>query len=145
MKITILDPKEGEEEEIIVKCKMLDDDLLNLLNRFKQGDNKLNGYCNGKIQILEQQNIYYFEAVDQKVFAYTKEQVYEMKYKLYELEEKLATDTFLRCSKSMIMNLDLIKQINPGFNGRFEAILKNGEKIMISRQYVPLLKKKLGL
>ena len=46
---------------------------------------------------------------------------------------------------SGILNLDKIKSLSPAFGGRFEALLKNGEKTVISRQYVGVLKKKLGL
>lgn len=52
---------------------------------------------------------------------------------------------FFRVSKSVILNLSKVKSFSPSFNGRFEAVMKNGERIMISRQYVPLLKTKLGI
>jgi len=45
----------------------------------------------------------------------------------------------------MIVNVSKISKIVPTFNGKLEAVLKNGEKVVISRQYVPDLKKKLGI
>jgi len=51
----------------------------------------------------------------------------------------------MRASKSMIINLDMIKYLSPAFGGRFEALLENDEKVIISRQYVPVLKERLGL
>ena len=45
----------------------------------------------------------------------------------------------------MIINLDMIKYLSPAFGGRFEALLENDEKVIISRQYVPVLKERLGL
>ena len=65
--------------------------------------------------------------------------------KLYEIEEEYASSDFLRISKSAIVNVAKISYIRPIFNGRFEAKLKNDEKIIISRQYVMDLKKKLGI
>lgn len=41
MKVTILDLLPGEEEEIIVKCNQLSEDMMRLLARFKQGNDKL--------------------------------------------------------------------------------------------------------
>ena len=70
---------------------------------------------------------------------------YEVKEKLYQLEEQLVSFPFMRASKSMILNLDKIRHLSPAFGGRFEALLENEEKVIISRQYVPVLKERLGL
>ena len=145
LKITIEDALPGAEDEIIVRCSQLDDNLLQLINSLKQGNLKLNAYKDGQIFFLEPKDIYYFESVDQKVFAYGQEKVYETKNKLYELEELLPTNTFFRATKATILNLDMIKSLMPAFGGRFEALLKNGERMIISRQYVVDLKEKLGL
>lgn len=88
---------------------------------------------------------FYFEATDNKVFAYGQKNVYEVKEKLYQLEEQLVSFPFMRASKSMILNLDKIRHLSPAFGGRFEALLENEEKVIISRQYVPVLKERLGL
>ena len=48
-------------------------------------------------------------------------------------------------SKSMILNIGKIRSVSPSVNSRFEAKLANGETAIISRQYVPTLKKKLGM
>lgn len=145
MKITILDLPPGEEEEIILKCDEIDDRLMKMLNRFKRGNMKLKVYRQGEIHFIEPSEVYYFESVDQKVFAYCEKEVFETKSKLYELETELPARDFLRASKSFILNLNQIKSLTPAFGGRFEALLKNGERTMISRQYVGSLKEKLGL
>lgn len=95
--------------------------------------------------MVEPRSVYYFESVDDRVFVYCESKVYEIKRKLYELEQQFENTDFLRISKSVIVNLSKISKLTPGFNGRFEALLDNGERTMISRQYVPSLKKKLGL
>ena len=147
MKITILDKEPGEEDEVIVKCGYLDESLSNLLNRLKQNGakQKMAFYKNSKIVLLEPNDILYFESVDDKVFAYTKESVYECKSKLYALEEELSKTDFFRASKGQIVNVNKIKSLAPAFNGRFEALLENDYKIIISRIYVPELKKFLGV
>ena len=79
------------------------------------------------------------------MFLYLEQDVYEAKYKLYELEERFQGTDFFRVSKSTILNLAKVSRLNPALGGRFEALMKNGEKLIISRQYVPALKEKLGL
>ena len=81
--------------------------------------------------------------MDNRVFLYTAAESYETRLKLYELEDMLKEKTFLRISKSMIVNLMKITSVRPALNGRFSAILKNGEEILISRKYVPALKRVL--
>ena len=145
MRITIETPKEGEEDEIIVRCASLDDRLMNLILALKTDETSLTGYMDDKIVKLTLKDVFYFESVDNKVFAYMSSGVYEVHKKLYEIEAEYAYTDFLRISKSAIVNVAKIAYIRPLLNGRFEANLKNDEKIIISRQYVLELKKKLGV
>lgn len=152
MKITIVDLLPGEEDEVIIKCSSLSNSVVELINELKQNENgktkaihKLHVYLNGEIHLIEPAEVFYFEYVDQKVFVYCKTKVYEIRNKLYEIEEMLSDKDFIRVSKSSILNLNKISSLSPGFGGRFEALLKNGEKIIISRQYVNALKEALGL
>lgn len=144
MKITIEVPKPGEEDEIIVRCTDLDERLLKLIQALRTED-KLTGYIDDKIVKLSLKEIYYFEAVDNKVFSYTAKETYEIHKKLYEIEQAFEHTDFLRISKSVIVNVSKIAYVKPIFNGRFEAKLKNDEKIIVSRQYVSELKKKIGI
>lgn len=145
MKITIEEPIPGQEEEIIIRCNDIDADVMKLVSVLKEGKNKITGYSEEGISLLLLKDIYYFEAVDNKVFAYTKDKVYEVKNKLYEIEEKYEGCDILRVSKSTIANISKIAHLTPRLNGRFDATMKNKEVIVISRQYVGLLKEKLGI
>lgn len=146
MKITIETPRPGEEDEIIVRCAVLDEKTMNLIYSLKtESEYGLTGYIEDRIVRLLPKDVLYFESVDSKVFAYLDEGVYEIRKKLYELEEQYACTDFMRISKSSIVNVAKISYLKPLFNGRFEANLKNGERIVISRQYVLDLKKKLGI
>ena len=89
--------------------------------------------------------IFYFEVVDERAFVYTQSEVYEAKEKLYEFERLCAGSTLFRCSKSMILNADRIDYVRPSLSGRFEAVLSNGEKVVVSRKYVAELKRLLGI
>ncbi len=145
MKITIQDCPTGGEEEIIIRCRNIDEQLLKLIYSLKAGRDKITVSRNDKLFQVNPSDIYYFEAVDNKVFAYLERDVYDTRYKLYELEEQLKNTDFFRASKSEIINLAKVENISPAFNGRFEVCMKNGERLGVSRQYVPDLKKKLGL
>lgn len=145
MKITIENLPDGAEEEIIIRSNALDSDLLELIYSIKAGRSKLTAFNSGEILKLAPDDIYYFESVDNRVCACCEKQVYEVKQKLYELEQIYDHTDFLRISKSMIVNISKIVKLVPMFNGRLEANLRNGEKVVISRQYVTDLKRKLGV
>lgn len=145
IKITIVDPSPDEEDEIIVKCRYIDDDITLLLNQLKNGSSQMNFLKNNKIVFVEKKDIFYFESVDDKVFAYTQDDVFETNLKLYELEQLFYSKSFFRANKAVLVNLNKIKSLSPAFGGRFEAILKNDYKVIISRNYVPKLKELLGL
>ncbi|MBR4724946.1 MAG: LytTR family transcriptional regulator DNA-binding domain-containing protein [Lachnospiraceae bacterium] len=97
-----------------------------------------------KTLICRTDKIYYFESIDKRTYVYTKDECFETKYRLYELEE-LLNQFFLRSSKAMIVNIRKIKSVKAEFNGRMTAELLNGENIVIARSYVKDLKERLGI
>lgn len=145
MKITIEPLADGAEEEIIIRTNTMDSDIINLIYAVKAGRNRITAFDENEIVQLDSKEIYYFESVDNKVYACCEKNVFEIKQKLYELEETYKQTDFVRISKSMIVNISKVSKIVPMFNGRLEGVLCNGEKVIISRQYVANLKKKLGI
>jgi len=144
LKIIIEKPLDGEEEQIIVKCHSISPELLNVLNALKSRVSLLIAYIGNEIHRVNPSDILYIETVDNKTFLYCDKNIYETKQKLYELEELSMLD-FLRISKSVIVNLSKIKSLAPSMSGRLEAVLLNGERVVISRQYVSELKKNFGI
>lgn len=145
MKISFENITSHEEEEVIIRCYEVNEDLLEWVNKLKKHKSNLIGYNGNAIYQLNLSNVYYFESVDNKVFIYCRNEIYESKQKLYELEELCDHRRFFRASKSTIVNISKISHVKPSISGRFEATMENGEKLMVSRQYVPMLKSKLGL
>lgn len=102
------------------------------------------GYIDDDIYNIEFKKIYYFEAIDNKVFIYTKDNCYTTKKKLYEIED-LNINNFVRISKSVIINIRKIDHVKADISGKLITTLINGEKIIISRKYKNLFKKRLGM
>ena len=98
----------------------------------------------GETYMLGTNLIYYTESIDKRTYVYTKDMCYETKYRLYELEDLLSSN-FLRVSKSLVVNIRKMRSVRSELNGRMNAELLNGEKIVISRSYVKDLKRKLGV
>jgi len=96
-----------------------------------------------KIVLLKVSDIYYIESVDKRIFIYDINKVYRCELPLYQLIEKLNHYGFVQISKSCILNLGVLVSVKPIFNARMEAVLKNQEKLNISRKYLPLIRQKL--
>lgn len=81
-------------------------------------------------------DIYYVESVDKKAFVYCEKDVFQSNLKLYELESMLVHVGFVRVSKSIVLNIEILKGVKTLANSRLEAILSNGEKVYVTRKYL---------
>ena len=134
-----------DETEIVVNCKKGDSDVFRMLAILRSFDQKLTGTKEGHTFILDATDVLYCDSVDKKTFIYTIDGVYETPLRLYELEDRLASGDFFRASKQNIINLSKIVSLRPEISGRIEVTLQSRERLFVSRQYVPVLKSKLGL
>lgn len=144
MKVEIKQVHSREEEQAVISAVMITEEIQNAIDILDNNCRVIPVITESETVMCRTDKIYYIESVDKRSYVYTKENCYETKYRLYELEEVLSA-SFFRCSKAMIINIRKIKSVKGELNGRMNAELLNGEQIVISRAYVKELKKKLGL
>ena len=145
MKVTIDKNESYFDSEIIVKCKEIDDVLQDIISYIGIADKNMIGEIDGEMFFVPLNSIFYFESVDKTIYIYTDKQVYKSSAKLYILEEQLVDTYFARVSKTTILNLKKLNSIKAAKNAKLEGLLVNDEKILISRQYVAEIKKRLGV
>lgn len=145
MKISVREIDCHEEEEILIKCHEINEEIMELVRRLKLDRDRLTAYADDEVYRIALWDIFYFETVDSKSFLYCEDKVYETKLRLYEFEDLTRAGKFFRASKSTVLNTTKISHVKPSMSGRFEVYLKNGECVLVSRQYVPELKKQIGL
>lgn len=131
--------------EVIIECPQTTDEISRMAAMLKSCKDKLSGSKNGKIHIIDTKDVLYFESVDKRCFIYTENDEFETTLKLYEIEAQLTDRGFIRTGKSQILNIAKIDTLCPDFGGRLEAVLRNGEKLIVSRQYSKSLIERLGL
>ena len=141
MKIEI---QEGfADVEVVIRCPEATDEIQKIASLLRGLEQKLSGVKDGQTYLIDKDEILYFESVDKRCFIYTAVDVFQTDLKLYELEERLTDSNFFRNSKSQILNLAKISSLCPDFGGRIDAIMENGERIIVSRQYSKQFKAKL--
>ncbi len=144
MRFTVEQVTAEVPEEVRIRCHDPKAPWVGEMQSIAAGQVTVNGISDGKLCRLKLGDIYYFEVVDGSSFLYCQKEVFSCKQKLYEFEALCIGTMLFRCSRSMILNAGKIDYVLPSLSGRFEAVLDNGEKVMISRQYVGTLKRLLG-
>lgn len=145
MKITINVDEKVNETQINISCKELTSDIENIIATLRMLNQQMTVIKDGETYLLDVSRISYIEAVERKTFVYTEDAVYESKLKLYEMEERLCRSGFFRASKSCLVHLKYIKSLKNDVERKLRLTLKNGEQIMVSRQYADEMKKRLGV
>ncbi|MBQ2429055.1 MAG: LytTR family transcriptional regulator [Ruminococcus sp.] len=132
-----------QPEYIEIHCYRISEKVREIIAFVKSRQGQLTGTADDRQYEIAVSDVFFIESVDNKTFIYTKNKVYETRHKLYELEEILKEKRFLRVSKSTLLNLMKVSAIKPALNSRFTAELFSGEQVIITRKYVPELKKAL--
>lgn len=132
-----------QPEYIEIHCYRISEEVREIIAFVKSRQGQLTGTADERQYEIAVSDVFFIESVDNKTFIYTKNKVYETRHKLYELEEILKEKRFLRVSKSTLLNLMKVSAIKPALNSRFTAELFSGEQVVITRKYVPELKKAL--
>ena len=95
------------EDEILIKYKKMTPEIKKLVERLSENEIIIVGKKEGRQYRILPKDIYYFESVDEKLFAYTSMAEYQVLYTLGEVEEKLSSEGFFRCNKSFVVNIIL--------------------------------------
>ena len=144
LQVTVEKVENKDQESAVIRAVEITDEISGAIELL-EGDAK--GFAvsrEGKTYIIKASAVYYIESVDKKTFVYTKQGCYDCKYRLYELEVMLG-GYFMRCSKSMIINLKKVRNVKSQISGRIDAMLLNDEVVVISRGYVKEVKRRLGI
>ena len=134
-----------EKTRVIIECKEVTNNIQKLQSYIRAFDNRILTKKEDEMVFVEMSDILYFETVDNRTFLYTKDEVVEVKQRLYELEARLSEEYFFRCSKSIVVNINKIKNLKPQIDRTIMVTMCNGEKLTISRRYVKAFKDILGI
>ena len=93
---------------------------------------------------LRTETIDYIEAAGKFVHLHLGRTVQALRESMAELELELDPARFLRISRSVIVNLDRIQEIQPWFQGDYVLILSDGTKLTSTRGYRDNMRRLLG-
>jgi two-component system LytT family response regulator len=98
----------------------------------------------GCVIFLKIDDIDWVEAADNYVSLHIGTESHLHRETMSALEERLPPNKFLRISRSTIVNVDRIKELQPLFHGEYAVILRNGTRLTLSRSHRDKLDQLMG-
>ena len=140
MKIMIEPQNKVEELLVKILCREENEEVKRLYHHIANYAEPLWASQDGMQHKLYETDLYYADTVEGKTFLYTKDEVYEIPESLSGIEQRLKGNQFVRISKNCLINIDYLSKVEPYSNHRLLAHMKNGEKLIVGRTYIPELK-----
>ena len=145
MKVRIEVDNKIEENEVVIRCSELSEEIENLkimFNDILPNKKRIIFYKGDTEYYLSLKEILFFETEENGICAHTIDDIYSVKYKLYELEG-LLPGYFTRVSKSTILNINNIYTITRSISSNRVEFQNTHKQIYVSRYYYKELKNKL--
>ena len=140
MKIMIEPQNKVEELLVKILCREENEEVKRLYQHIANYAEPLWASQDGIQHKLYETDLYYADTIEGKTFLYTKDEVYEIPESLSGIEQRLKGNQFVRISKNSLINIDYLSKVEPYSNHRLLAHMKNGEKLIVGRTYIPELK-----
>lgn len=141
MKVTIELIDDLTTDEVLIRCKQRNYKIDKLESYIRQLDKiNISFYKDDMEYFIDVNDILFFETTENSISAHTVNEIYKVKYKLYELEERLPYN-FVRISKSTIVNINYIYAIEK--NIASSSLIKfqgTHKQVYVSRLYNKVLK-----
>lgn len=144
MKINIDIDDSHKETQITIQASEWTQEIEELVNVIKKKkQRRLFAIEEDQTILLEPEEIDFIHAEKRKIYAALEDGRFEVKMKLYEVEEFLIPYGFMRFSKSVIGNIRRIEKFEASFNGNLCVYFQSGNKEYITRKYVGPIKDRL--
>lgn len=146
MKVQIECDSGAEELQVLIRCRELDDQVkeiqqaLSIIGKYRQQFVFYKGDTEFYMPLNE---VLFMETDGNAIQVHTRDDIYQTRYKLYELEE-LLPGQFMRVSKSAILNTSHVYSITKNLSSSSVVQFRNMHKqVYVSRMYYKPLKCKL--
>lgn len=140
-----IDPSCREPKLILCTDKLTDEITLLLKKLSEETPEAIAGFSGQNVTLLAQPDLFRIYTANGKVFAQTEREEYQIRLRLYELEQRLDKRMFARISHSEIINLKQVKSFDLSLTGTIRVSLSNGTATYVSRRYVSKIKQIVGI
>ena len=146
MQIEIKIDSTAREPKLLILTDRVTEEINEIVRRISEVEpHVIAGLRGDTVKVLDPDGILRVYAAGGKVFAVTGEGEFQLRLRLYELEERLRRDRFVRISTSEIINLKKVRHFDLRLAGTVCVTLSDGSTSYVSRRYVAKIKDILGL
>lgn len=134
------------EPRLVLITGAVTPELDTLIRSLRTGrPNMLVGFRDGAAELIQPERILRVYAANQRVYCVADTGEYTLRLRLYEAEERLDKQAFLRISHSEIVNLRQVRRFDLSLTGTVCVVLRDGSRAYASRRYVSKIKDALGI
>ena len=145
MNIELKIDEKCKDNKIIIQANKMTKEIEKVFELLKQvNESKFLVTLNEETFFITENDIESIYSMDKKVFIKTEDNTYQTKQRLYEFENILPSNDFIRISNSEIVNLNKVKSINTRILGSIVITFFSGYKTYSSRRYIARIKEVLG-
>ena len=135
----------NEDKEEIVAYAKSRNDFINMIEAMCQNSStKIIGYDNNIIKEINPNDIDCFVTIKDKVYAIGKNFKYQVKKRLYEVNE-LYPNAFTYINQGCLANLNKVDHFEISIGGALLVVFKSGYKDYVSRRQLKNVKERIGL
>ena len=148
MKVQINLDENQKETLVTITTNQITDEIIELQKQLQSADknkNYIKGYLEDEVYLIPTEEIETIYSENKKVFVRSQNKVYEIKQRLYEIEEVLPSNYFVRISSSEIVNFKMVKNMNFKLTGTILINFNSGNYSYASRRYIKKIKEYLDL
>lgn len=146
MQIEIKIDENCTEPKITIVTNKVTDEVNEIMKKLAgEQTQMIAGFKDEQVTVLEPNQIYRIYASNGRVYAETELQKIVIRLRLYEVEQRLANNSFVRISNSEIINIKKVRGFDLSFTGTICVSLSNGTVTYVSRRYVTKIKQLLGI
>lgn len=137
MQIEIKIDNSYQEPKVILLTDKMSEVINTIIRKLsEEAPQILTGFREETLEILEQSEVIRIYAAAHKNYAVTDKGEYLLRLRLYDLEEQLDKNSFVRISNSEIINLKKVKRFDLSFSGSICVTLSNEMVTFVSRRFV---------
>lgn len=146
MDVEIRVDKALKEKKVVILVPEIDKESLVLKEKIQNPHQSvLTGFYDEKLELINPDEIIRVYANDKKVYAVTIEKQYILRLALYQVEDRLSSEKFIRISNSEIINLEKTKSFDLDYINTISCEMINGDICYVSRRTLKKVKQILGI
>lgn len=146
MQIEVKIDSKCKEPKIIILTDKMTEEINGIIKKIsEEAPQIITGFKEDSVKILNQSEIIKISSSGGKIFASTEQGEFLLRLRLYELEDRLDKNSFVRISNSEIINLRKATGFDLSFSGTICVKLSDNSVSYVSRRYVKKIKQVLGI